>query len=574
MIKIKIDWPFFWLCALSVFAVLPFFDTGFFPMHDNTQVARVYEMGKSLSQGLFPVRWVEDLGYGFGYPIFNFYSPLPYYLGGVINLIGFNALDAAKIMFVVGILLSSVTMYYFAKKILGSLPALVASLIYLYFPYHAVNIYVRGAVGELFAYAFLPGVFLCAYLLFEYHSSEKKISAIKTLLLSFFVFLVIISHNLTAFMMFLLLFAFSCLSFFFVKQKKAFALSIFYGCFVGILLSSFYLIPAVFEAKYTNVSSQVGGGADFRDHFVCLSQYWSSQWGFGGSTKGCLDGLSFKLGKQNIILLLFSFALFSFLLIKKRSKFTKLAMLNYFLLAVCLFLTLSLSKFVWQTIPFMEYLQYPWRFINFISLFTSFAAAVFVFQLNKFFNPKLKIISVFSVLALVCFLSIKLFQPQYKIYNSASDYTNKGRLQFEVSKISDEYMPQDFIKPKDALSLPEKMLSINKGRVYSIAVSAGQVRGSFETAAPAVVHANIAYFPAWKAYVDGKQTKIVKSNRGIDIYLPSGRGNVLLKFVQTPIEITGNLISAATFFLLFVGIILRPRSLIDSLKEYRGTKGL
>ena len=34
-----------------------------FPIHDDTQVARVYEMGKALSDSMFPVRWVEDLGF-------------------------------------------------------------------------------------------------------------------------------------------------------------------------------------------------------------------------------------------------------------------------------------------------------------------------------------------------------------------------------------------------------------------------------------------------------------------------------------------------------------------------------
>ena len=65
---------------------------------------------------------------------------------------------------------------------------------------------------------------------------------------------------------------------------------------LGLGFSSF-LVACGFEMGYTNVSSQVGGGADFKDHFVCLSQFWNSLWGFGGSTKGCIDGLSFRLGK-------------------------------------------------------------------------------------------------------------------------------------------------------------------------------------------------------------------------------------------------------------------------------------
>ena len=75
--------------ALSFWAIKPLFISGFFPMHDDTQVARVFEMGKMLKEGTFPVRWVPDLGYGYGYPLFNFYAPLAYYVGGFFMLLGF-----------------------------------------------------------------------------------------------------------------------------------------------------------------------------------------------------------------------------------------------------------------------------------------------------------------------------------------------------------------------------------------------------------------------------------------------------------------------------------------------------
>jgi uncharacterized membrane protein len=71
--------PLIIIIVLSFFAIKPLFHPGFFPIHDDTQVARVFEMTKSLQAGMFPVRWVSDLGYGLGYPIFNFYAPLSYY---------------------------------------------------------------------------------------------------------------------------------------------------------------------------------------------------------------------------------------------------------------------------------------------------------------------------------------------------------------------------------------------------------------------------------------------------------------------------------------------------------------
>ncbi len=95
---LKLIFPIIVVVALSYFAIKPLFIPGFFPIHDDTQVARVFEMSKSLKDGMFPVRWVSDLGYGYGYPIFNFYAPLAYYVGALFQLVGFNALAATKIM--------------------------------------------------------------------------------------------------------------------------------------------------------------------------------------------------------------------------------------------------------------------------------------------------------------------------------------------------------------------------------------------------------------------------------------------------------------------------------------------
>jgi uncharacterized membrane protein len=145
---------------LSVFSIRFLLKPGFFPIHDNTQVARVFEMKEALKSFQFPVRWVSDLGYGYGYPIFNFYNPLPYYFGGLINLLGLSTLTATKIMFIFAILLSALSMYFLTKEFFGNLGGITSALFYLYAPYHAVQIYVRGAVAELWAYAFLPLIFL------------------------------------------------------------------------------------------------------------------------------------------------------------------------------------------------------------------------------------------------------------------------------------------------------------------------------------------------------------------------------------------------------------------------------
>ncbi|HSW77149.1 MAG TPA: hypothetical protein VLG50_08890, partial [Candidatus Saccharimonadales bacterium] len=113
--------PAILVLMLSYWAVRPLTTAGFFPMHDDTQVARVFEMHKSLADGMFPVRWVSDLGYGYGYPIFNFYAPLAYYVGAVFMFVGANALIATKLMIGLGVVLAGIFMYFLAKEFWGKI---------------------------------------------------------------------------------------------------------------------------------------------------------------------------------------------------------------------------------------------------------------------------------------------------------------------------------------------------------------------------------------------------------------------------------------------------------------------
>ena len=98
---------------------------------------------KALSDSMFPVRWVEDLGFGYGYPIFNFYAPLSYYFGSIFNLIGFDALIATKNNDGFRNYFDRSIYVFFCQRIVWRYRGIVAALFYMYAPYHGVDIYVR-----------------------------------------------------------------------------------------------------------------------------------------------------------------------------------------------------------------------------------------------------------------------------------------------------------------------------------------------------------------------------------------------------------------------------------------------
>src|SRR3989338_2039082 len=73
----------------SILISLPLLKSGLYDMHDDQQVARLYLFDKSLRDGQLPVRWVDELGFGFGYPLFVFYPPFVYILLDIFHLFSF-----------------------------------------------------------------------------------------------------------------------------------------------------------------------------------------------------------------------------------------------------------------------------------------------------------------------------------------------------------------------------------------------------------------------------------------------------------------------------------------------------
>lgn len=556
---------FILILVFSFFAFKPLLVNGFFPIHDDTQVARSFEMTKALKDGMFPVRWSQDLGYGFGYPIFNFYDPLPYYVSGLIGLFGFDALFATKLMVILAILLSGFSMYLLSKEFFGKKGGLFSSLLYILAPFHAVEVYVRGDFAENFAYAFIPLLF---YGLIKIHKnySWKYVSITALSYAS-----VILSHNLTAMMVtpFVAFFIFYLL----IRERKNFVKNLIRfssGLLIGVLISAFYFLPAIFEMKYTDVLSQIGGGANFRDHFACVSQLWISQWGYGGSVKGCIDGLSFMVGKYHIFLsvLMFSVSIlflfskkYSEILSKEKETFYFIIFLFIsFLLSV--FFMLGVSRPVWEIIKPMEFFQYPWRFLILASFFASFIGGSLLFVLEMFIKDKNKFfLLTFVIFIFMIFVSLKFFIPQEILSKNSNDYTSKHALNWEASKISDEYLPKGFMVPQSEeqipditnLTTPELSIKILQRKTQYTKLELNVVREGYYILP-------LSYFPAWKARIDGKQVEVKQGLRGTIMSFPKGKHILELSFVETPIEKTANFISLTGILLLFAGIIhLKPK---------------
>ena len=116
------------------------------------------QFARELGRGVLYPRWLPDSHAGLGSPVFYYYPPLAFFLGAAFVLAGLPIYPALLATFLAGSLLSGVGMYAWLR---GQARApLLGAAAFMIAPYHACNFYLRGAVAEFVATAFLPLVML------------------------------------------------------------------------------------------------------------------------------------------------------------------------------------------------------------------------------------------------------------------------------------------------------------------------------------------------------------------------------------------------------------------------------
>jgi hypothetical protein len=357
---------------LSVFAIGPLLQPGYFwGAHDaKNSVYFLFEFDQSIRDGILWPRWGPHWGFGYGYPFWNIYGPLAYFVGQVFVLIGFDYVSAVKIVFALSVLGSGATMYLFARRLLGSAGGLISALVYVYVPYHIFDIYVRAALAESFAFVFVPLVFWGFYELVDrprLRCLAGAGAAYAGLVLTSNVLLVLITPVLIAFVAVLVVLRARDevrhrSGRFPPRQAVTRVITIgappALGLLVGFGLLAGFLLPALLERNYVRLDQWFGGRYAFGSDFVYPFQLLSPAWGFGASVAGPNDDTGFQMGLVPLILYAFSFLCVP----RIRSANRRRALyLWQAVTALAVFMMTPASEVLWRWVPLLSAVQFPWR---------------------------------------------------------------------------------------------------------------------------------------------------------------------------------------------------------------------
>jgi hypothetical protein len=144
-----------WLLAalLSVFAWAPLTYPGFFQARRGLLAAyTVLDLERWLRAGATfwgwrPPAWAPGS------------SPLAYWLAEVLHGLGLGPLDAVKVLYGLGLVVSGLAAYGFGRRLLGRGAGLLVAVAYLYVPYHLDLVYREGAFTAALAWAVWPCLF-------------------------------------------------------------------------------------------------------------------------------------------------------------------------------------------------------------------------------------------------------------------------------------------------------------------------------------------------------------------------------------------------------------------------------
>ena len=155
-------WPIWTLLGVALLAAADVWGPGIVNTRGGGDspflLQRTHQMAVSLRAGVFPVRWMPDAAYGLGYPFFNYYAALPYYLAAALNLLGLDLLTAIKLTQTLGFVGASLAAFGWVYHVWQHRAAAwLAAVAYTVAPFHLVNVYVRGdSLSEFYAFIFYP----------------------------------------------------------------------------------------------------------------------------------------------------------------------------------------------------------------------------------------------------------------------------------------------------------------------------------------------------------------------------------------------------------------------------------
>jgi hypothetical protein len=431
---------------------------------------RQIEFHQNIAQGVLLPRWAPDLDRGIGQPIFLFVPPMLHYIAEIWHVAIPDLQTSINLATASLIVLFAAGMFLLGNLYFGAAGGYLCAAAALYAPYMSLDLYVRAALSEFSAFPF------CAFALYGFAAFTRQGRRRHLAMGALAYAAIVLSHFMVAFYFTPLL-----VMFLLVTAKRSMWRPLAIGLLLGIGLSACVWMPMVFESRYVQLERSLHGSFHYTNHLLHAGQLFDSRWGYGAAK-------SFGLGWGHLLL-----AAFAWTGMRDRR------WVQFFTAAAAIFclLTLQPMAWVWEWLPALQRIQFPWRLLGPASICLAALAASAAPLLERFghwrwpaFGGAMALLILPNLVHLwpagYQDLDAHLWTPGY-LAQSGFETTTSGEL-----------------RPRWMQIVPP--FATDRLRLIS---GEGEIHGlQARTPTAATAELGIAYFPGWEVRVDGAPVPI------------------------------------------------------------------
>jgi hypothetical protein len=292
----------------------------------------------------------------------------------------------------------------------------------------------------------------------------------------------------------------------------------------------------------------------YSNHLVYLQQLLYSHWGYGYSVPGYHDGMSFGLGWGHLVL-----AVLVWVWAARNPELADRRVLRFFGVCAILLSVLMLqdSLWLWDHLPLIEYIQFPWRLLGPVAVCVALivgALGPMLWSLRRW-----RWAGFAGAMALLIVPNLSHLHPQrFDDVNLALWTPRQIASRGVVGSTASEYAPRWVAEVPPYDSLGARVVS-GSAQLRQIDRRPDAWRGLATANAPAVAEVPIAYFPGWKVRIDGRTVPCHPAERTglIRFDVPGGAHKVEVVWERTVDRWIADGISLVSVLVLLGATIFR-----------------
>lgn len=520
----------FWLgmiCIVGCTTMLAFPLLGIQNGYDISQHIRfagAYQ--EAILNGSFIPGWADSDNLGFGSVGIRFYPPLADFLLAVTQIFTNDWYRSMEINSIFWMFPGCIGVYLWVKEFGSRTEAGFAGMLYAVMPYHVLQIYDFSLYSEFAASAILPFCFLFATKLVK---SENRWDIVGLGVSSS---LLILTHLPSSLVGLSGLGVYSVLMIDWRSPAKQ-VLKLAFAGLLAVACSAFYLVRLITEINFVKHNS-AEFSTGFYDHerhfFPLINHFGETYW------------LEYIWVIDVVIVLTSALILPSLITVvivcaskapgnTRKTVFISLVGAGTF----SLFMLSSWSGFAWNHLPFLEKIQFPWRFLSLTSLIASVSVVLIPAFVTTHFKHFRKPIAYLLTAIVVCILFYDFTQTIIMAPHLSRDefYTTV------VNKPADDFCTcwWPTWAGKNAFSDTNKVSAV--GRSVDIQ-NWGPTAKDFTVGPGSSTDVRVAtfFYPYWKASLNGSQAAVKMDSDGVVLIpISSETVNVHLHFEEPQIEL-------------------------------------